>query len=180
VRNTPDLVTSNLASLHFYQLAFAAPKPPASTYDPAAAAQGEILFNSTARCATCHVPPLFTEPGWNMHRPEEIGIDSFQADRSPDHRYRTAPLKGLWTHTKGGFYHDGQFATIADVIDHYDSVFVLTLSDSDKQALEEYLKSLGDAPVTDAKGLLQSAFDFESRTRWIRLVGSNPSASGAV
>jgi hypothetical protein len=59
------------------------------------------------------VPPLFTEPGWNSHTPQEIGIDSFQADRSPDHRYRTSPLKGLWTHTKGGFYHDGRFATLA-------------------------------------------------------------------
>ena len=66
------------------------------------------------------MPPLFTEPGWNMHTPEEIGIDDFQADRSPDERYRTAPLEGLWTHTKGGFYHDGRFATLADVVDHYD------------------------------------------------------------
>jgi hypothetical protein len=54
---------------------------------------------------------LYTEPGWNMHLPEEIGIDSLQADRSPDERYRTAPPKGLWTHSTGGFYHDGRFAT---------------------------------------------------------------------
>lgn len=59
----------------------------------------------------CHVPPLYTEPGWNMHLPEEIGIDRFQADRSPDERYRTAPLKSLWTHSPGGFYHDGRCAT---------------------------------------------------------------------
>ena len=49
--------------------------------------------------------------------PEEIGIDAFQADRGPDERYRTAPLKGLWTHTKGGFYHDGRFATLLDVVE---------------------------------------------------------------
>ena len=60
------------------------------------------------KCATCHVPPLYTEPGYNMHTPSEIGIDSFQADRSPTHMYRTAPLAGLWTHQKGGFFHDGQ------------------------------------------------------------------------
>ena len=24
------------------------------------------------------------------------------------------PLSGLWTHTKGGFYDDGRFATLAD------------------------------------------------------------------
>ena len=70
----------------------------ASTRPPRRAAQ--TLFNGKAQCATCHVPPLFTEPGWNMHTPEEIGIDDFQAERSPDRRYRTAPLRGLWTHRK--------------------------------------------------------------------------------
>jgi len=29
------------------------------------------------------------------------------------------------THTKGGFYHDGRFATLADVVTHYDSCFSL-------------------------------------------------------
>jgi hypothetical protein len=51
------------------------------------------------------------------------GIDSFQADRSPTHSYRTAPLAGLWTHQKGGFYHDGRFPNLAAVIDHYDRNF---------------------------------------------------------
>ena len=77
-----------------------------------------------------------------MHTPEEIGIDRFQADRSPDHRYRTSPLKGLWTHTKGGFYHDGRFATLLDVVNHYDSCFGLGLSGEEKSDLVQYLKSL--------------------------------------
>jgi hypothetical protein len=29
------------------------------------------------------VPPIFTEPGYNLHTADEIGIDSFQADRGP-------------------------------------------------------------------------------------------------
>jgi len=142
IRNNPDLVTSNLASLHFYQLALPAPRAPFGSYDVGTASRGETLFSAKARCATCHVPPLFTEPGWNMHLPEEIGIDSFQADRSPDHRYRTAPLKGLWTHQKGGFYHDGRFATFSDVINHYNAFLGLGLSEGEKQDLVEYLKSL--------------------------------------
>jgi cytochrome c peroxidase len=88
------------------------------------------------------VPPLYTEPGWNMHTPEEIGIDSFQSDRSPDERYRTAPLKGLWTHSNGGFYHDGRFATLDDVVGHYDQFFALGLSAAEKADLVQYLKSL--------------------------------------
>ena len=77
-----------------------------------------------------------------MHTPEEIGIDSFQADRSPDHRYRTTPLKGLWSHQKGGFYHDGRFATLLAVVQHYNQAFNLRLSDHDMLDLVEYLKSL--------------------------------------
>jgi hypothetical protein len=142
VRNTPDRITPKLASLHLYQLALTAPEPPSRSFDRGDAARGKEIFNGPARCATCHVPPIFTEPGWNMHTPEEIGIDPFQADRSPDRRYRTAPLKGLWTHMKGGFYHDGRFATLLDVVNHYNGVFGLGLSEEQKRQLVEYLKSL--------------------------------------
>jgi len=142
VRNTPDLVTPKLAALQFYQLAIAAPKPPAGSFDSSAAERGKALFNGTARCSTCHVPPLFTEPGWNMHTGAEIGIDDFQANRAPDKRYRTSPLGGLWTHTKGGFYHDGRFATLPDVVQHYNSFFGLGLTDQQVHDLVEYLKSI--------------------------------------
>jgi hypothetical protein len=144
VRNNPDLITSKLAALHFYQLAIPAPKPPKGSFDETAAARGEVLFNGKADCARCHVPPLFTEPGWNMHTPDEIGIDDFQANRAPDRRYRTSPLKGLWTHQKGGFYHDGRFATLGDVVQHYNQFFGLGLGTPEINDLVEYLKSLSD------------------------------------
>ena len=142
VRNEPDLVTSKLAALHFYQLGIPAPKPPAGSFNEAAAERGKEVFSGTGKCAGCHVPPLFTEPGWNMHTPQEIGVDDFHANRGPDKRYRTSPLKGLWTHTKGGFYHDGRFATLRDVVDHYDTTFGLHLSEQEKRDLIEYLKSI--------------------------------------
>jgi hypothetical protein len=141
-RGTPDLVTSKLAALHFYQLAIPAPTPPRGSFDKAAALRGKEVFNGRAQCSSCHVPPLFTEPGWNLHAPAELGIDSFQADRSPTHKYRTAPLAGLWTHSRGGFYHDGRFATLAEVIEHYNRNFRLGLTDQEKVELIEYLKSL--------------------------------------
>lgn len=137
-----DRITPVLPALHVYQLALKAPKPPKGSYDAAAAQRGRDVFNGEGKCSTCHVPPLFTEPGYNMHRPDEIGIDSFQADRSPDGRYRTAPLRGLWTHSKGGFYHDGRFATLDAVIRHYDAFFDLGLSAAERADLEQYLKSL--------------------------------------
>ncbi|HEX6840976.1 MAG TPA: hypothetical protein VF113_05600 [Stellaceae bacterium] len=142
VRNTPDLITGKLAALQFFQLALDAPPAPRGSFDAAAAQRGQVVFNGAGKCATCHVPPLFTEPGWNMHKPEEIGVDSFQADRAPDHRYRTSPLKGLWTHMKGGFYHDGRFATLNAVVDHYNTAMALGLSPAQENDLVEYLKSL--------------------------------------
>jgi len=141
-RGVPDRVTPKLAALHFYQLALPAPAPPEGSFARTAATRGEALFNGKAKCATCHVPPLFTEPGNNLHAPAEIGVDSFQADRSPTRAYRTAPLKGLWSHQKGGFYHDGRFADLGAVIRHYDRHLGLRLGAEDLNDLVEYLKSL--------------------------------------
>ncbi len=136
------MITPKLAALHFYQLAIPAPKPQEGSFVGEASARGKVIFNGKANCASCHVQPLFTEPGNNLHAPSEIGVDSWQADRSPTHMYRTAPLAGLWSHQKGGFYHDGRFATLPDVIEHYDEFFKLGLTDQEKRDLSEYLKSL--------------------------------------
>ena len=141
-RGKPDLVTSKLAALHFYQLAIPAPKPPTGSFNLGAATRGKEIFNVKGQCAICHVPPLFSEPGENLHSPSEMGVDSFQADRSPTHMYRTAPLAGLWSHQKGGFYHDGRFASLDDVVNHYDTLRGLKLTEQEKRELVEYLKSL--------------------------------------
>lgn len=142
VRRSPDLITPKLVELQAYQLALRAPPAPAGSFNRQAAQRGETLFSGKARCAQCHVPSLYTEPGWPMHTATEIGIDDFQAKRSPDERYRTAPLRGLWTHLKGGLYHDGRFATLMDVVDHYDRHFSLKLTNAEKNDVVEFLKSL--------------------------------------
>jgi hypothetical protein len=142
VRGPDDQITSKLAALQFYQLAIPAPTPPKGSFNAAAATKGQALFNGQAKCATCHVPPLFSEPGWNMHTPAEIGIDDFQANRSPEKRYRTTPLGGLFSRQKGGLYHDGRFATLGDVVNHYNGVLGLKLTDAQKSDLVEYLKSI--------------------------------------
>ncbi|HKZ03913.1 MAG TPA: hypothetical protein VJU81_00460 [Methylomirabilota bacterium] len=143
IRNTPDLVTPKLSALNYYQMSLPAPRPPRDSFNAAAAERGRAVFGGKARCASCHVPPLFTEPGWPMHTAAEIGIDDFQASRSPDRRfYRTTPLGGLFTRAKGGFYHDGRFPTLDAVVAHYDRVLSLGLSGSETADLVEYLKSL--------------------------------------
>ena len=140
-RDTTDLITAKLAPLHLYQLSIPAPAAERNPFD-GRIRLGEALFNGKARCATCHVPPLYTEPGWNMHAPEDIGIDDFQANRSPDRRYRTTPLRGMVAKQKGGFYHDGRFANLMDVVNHYDQFFNLGLTDEEKRQLIVFIQSL--------------------------------------
>src|SRR5215472_3257983 len=138
----PDLVTPKLPGLQAYELSLTAPKPPPGSFDPAAAAAGKKLFDGPAECATCHVPPIFTQPGWDLHPGSQIGIDNFEADRSPTHMYRTTPLAGLWTHQKGGFYHDGRFPTLLSVVQHYNEVFNLGLTPAQENDLVQYLLSI--------------------------------------
>jgi len=138
--------------LQFYQLSIPAPKPRAGVdFDAAAAERGDELFSGKADCNRCHHEPLWTEPGWNAHKPADLKIDSFQADRSPDRTYKTMNLSALFVRerglfmnpaNKGRFYHDGRFQTLLDVVNSYNDRFGLGLTDQEKQDLVEYLKSL--------------------------------------
>ncbi len=142
IRAGNDEITAKLGALQFYQLAIPAPKPPAGSYDQTQANRGKALFSGKAHCASCHVPDLYSEPGSSLHTPAEIGIDDFESSRSPTGKYRTTPLRGLWSHQKGGFYHDGRFQTLDDVVVHYDQHFKLSLTSQEKKDLVEFLKSL--------------------------------------
>jgi hypothetical protein len=140
VMNTPDLITCKLPALRAYQHSIDAPKPPAGSFNKAAAARGKVIFLTKAKCAGCHAPPLYADNV--LHTADELGIDDFEAMRSPTGKYRTTPLGGLFTKTKGGFYHDGRYATLPDVVNHYNDYNKLHLSQAEKSDLVEFLKSL--------------------------------------
>jgi cytochrome c5 len=136
-----DRITQALRSLDFYQHWLPAPKPPRGSFNAAAARRGKAVFNGAGKCASCHMGSLGTAPGYNAVRPSAVCIDSFAADRGPDGTYTIAPLQALFTRSKRGFYHDGRFKTLLDVVNHYDSCFKLGLSSRQKSDLVEYLKS---------------------------------------
>jgi hypothetical protein len=154
IRTNPDedRVTKKLAALHTYQLAIPSPKPkPGIDFDNAAAVRGSAIYVGKAKCNFCHVKPLWTEPGWNLHSPEGLGLDDFQANRSPDRTYKTSNLAGLFVRenglfmdpkNKGRYFHDGRFATLLDTVNHYNAVFKLNLTEQEKSDLVEYQKSL--------------------------------------
>ena len=138
--NNPDLITSKLPALRAYQHSLKAPTPPPGSFNVAAANRGKGVFNGKAKCDNCHSGKLYTDN--SLRSAAQIGIDDFEAKRSPTGKYRTPPLGGLFARSKGGFYHDGRFASYIDVVNHYNNHFSLGLSQSQKDDLVEYLKSL--------------------------------------
>jgi hypothetical protein len=60
------------------------------------------------------------DEGRQIFRFDTFGDEAFWGDTLKLHQ---APLKGLFSHTKGGFYHDGCFATLGDVVHHYNNHF---------------------------------------------------------
>jgi len=136
-----DQITEPLRALDFYQRSLPVPKPPKGSFDPVAAARGAKVFNGVGKCSSCHMGSLGTAPGYNAVSPSAICTDSFQADRGPDGTYVIPPLQALFTRSKRGFYHDGRFKTLLDVVNHYDSCFNLNLTAQQKSDLVQYLKS---------------------------------------
>jgi mono/diheme cytochrome c family protein len=140
VSNPPDQIESKLPDLEAYQLSLAAPAPPPGTFDAAAAARGQEVFNGQGQCATCHAGPTFTDANTLLHPTSEVPTDPTHAERSATGMYRTTPLRALWQHAP--YFHDGSAATLDDVVDRYDSAKNLQLTPQQKADLVEYLKSL--------------------------------------
>lgn len=142
-----ELVLPKLPALLQYQLSLTAPPPPAGSFDKAAAQRGSALFSGAARCASCHIPPTYTDvlsgPDPSvplLHSPSEVGQDPSYALRSATKLYRTTPLRGLWQHPP--YFHDGSAADLLAVVNHYSTLFSLGLTPREKSDLVEFLKSL--------------------------------------
>ena len=134
-----DQVASKLPALRAYQRSLVAPPPPAGFYDPASAARGRLVFETSGDCVRCHVGPARSDQG-RLHDPAEVGMDPTYANRGTTGAYRTTPLRGLWQHPP--YFHDGSAPTLDAVVEHYDGLFSLGLTESQKRDLVEYLKSL--------------------------------------
>jgi len=137
----PDLVQRKLDPLRDYQFSLETPPPPKGSFDPDAAARGKKVFQGAGKCATCHIPPLYTDVNLGrLHDPAETGMDPAYAKRTTTGKYRTTPLRALWQHPP--YFHDGSAKTLADVVEHYDTFLKLKLNNGEKQDLVEFLKSL--------------------------------------
>ena len=147
INQPPDLVTPKLPALLDYQLRLRVPEPPAASFDKHAAQRGKDLFRKEAGCVTCHQTPNFTDVVSGpdprvpfLHDPVEVGMDPRYAARTATGKYRTTPLRALWQHAP--YFHDGSAPDLNAVVEHYDRLFALHLTASQKADLIEYLKSL--------------------------------------
>jgi len=147
ITQSPDRVTPQLPALLDYQLSLDTPRPPDGSFDRLAANRGQRVFRNEGRCDSCHRPPNFTdvltgpprsEPF--LHDPSAVGADPTYALRSATKKYRTTPLRALWQHPP--YFHDGSAPDLLAVVNHYDRLFGLGLTASQKEDLVEYLKSL--------------------------------------
>jgi len=139
---TPDLVTPALAPLREYQFSLEEPAPPHfKGTKNASARRGKKVFYGAGKCATCHQGPEYTDVNLGiLHDPAETGMDPAYALRTTTKKYRTTPLRGLVTHAP--HFHDGSAATLPDVVEHYNSVLHLNLTDRQKRDLVQFLKTL--------------------------------------
>lgn len=142
-REGDDLVTDKLPALQAYQFSIAAPAAPEGSYNIAAAERGKFLFNDKAKCATCHSGPAFTDvtDGGKLHpQSASVAVDKDYVKRSATKQWRVSPLRGVWQHPP--YFHDGSAETLADVVNRYNDVNNLGLTDNEKSDLTEYLKSI--------------------------------------
>ena len=140
IHAAPDLVTSKLPALLLYQVSLAAPAPPAGSVDTAAAQRGAAVFAGAGRCASCHVPPHYSDANTRLHAPAEVGTDPLLAQRGTTGQYRTTPLRGLWQHPP--YFHDGSAATLDAVVGHYIRTLSLTLTPQQRADLVQFLRTL--------------------------------------
>jgi mono/diheme cytochrome c family protein len=146
VQNPPDMVASKLAALQAYQLSISSPPAPTGSFDAAAAARGQVVFDGPGKCASCHAGTHFTDAPGKLHSPTEVvsepepnNAPSF-ASRSATKMYRTTPLRGLWQHAP--YFHNGVATTLDGVVEVYNTRNSLGLSAQQKADLVQYLKSL--------------------------------------
>jgi hypothetical protein len=139
ITQEPDLVTPKLPALLEYQLGLKTPPPPAGSFNRAAARRGAEVFNGVAQCATCHIPPTYTDAP-KLHDPDETGVDREYAKRSATGQYRTTPLRALWQHPP--YFHNGSASDLRAVVEHYNAKRSLGLTQKQKDDLIEFLKTL--------------------------------------
>ncbi len=114
--------------------------------DPAKASPAELrgqdLFFGKAKCASCHMPPYYTDN--TMHN---LQTEKFYAPQMingmkavGDGPIKTFPLRGI--KDSPPYLHDGRLLTLADTVEFFNLVLQLQLTKEEKSDLTEFMKAL--------------------------------------
>jgi len=111
---------------------------------PADLKAGYQLFMGKARCAQCHVPPLYTDRARHRVGPAAAG------DKAGEQGWRTPTLRGAAD--RSVFFHDASAPTLAAAIDAHlaggGELPTLALSAAERQQLVAFVTALtSKAPV---------------------------------
>lgn len=114
--------------------------------DPAKASpeelRGQDLFFGKAKCATCHVPPYYTDN--SMHN---LKVERFYKPQRYDGMLATAqgpiktfPLRGI--KDTPPYFHDGRLLTLDDTVEFFNLVLGTKLSTQEKRDLVSFMLAL--------------------------------------
>ncbi len=114
--------------------------------DPTKASQSELrgqeIFFGKGQCATCHVPPYYTDNSMhNLHLErffkEELVDGMVMTGDGP---IKTFPLRGL--KDSPPYLHDGRLLTLEDTVEFFNLVMETKLGAQDKKDLAAFLRAL--------------------------------------
>lgn len=129
--------------------------------------QGKQIFFQVGNCAACHGTETFTAPGPKNNGLNQTysdnGVGAVTGNTNQNGLFKTPSLRGI--EKSGPYMHDGRFATLAQVVEHYNSQVKphpnlspelrgpnnqprrLNLSAAQKDALVAFLRTLTDTGI---------------------------------
>ncbi len=114
--------------------------------DPAKATESEVrgqaLFFGKAECATCHIPPYYTDNLMHNLRVERFYTERMINGRkaSADGPIKTFPLRGI--KDSPPYLHDDRLLTLEDSVEFFNLVLALKLNDQEKNDLVAFMRAL--------------------------------------
>ncbi len=114
--------------------------------DPAKASEsekrGEVIFNGKGQCATCHVPPYYTDNLMHNLQTERFFKPQMINGRmaSADGPIKTFPLRGI--KDSPTYLHDGRLLTLEDTVEFFNLVSGTQLTADEKKDLVAFMRTL--------------------------------------
>jgi len=104
--------------------------------------RGEELFFGKADCASCHVPPYYTDNLMHNLKTERFFEPQMVNGRmaNADGPIKTFPLRGI--KDSPPYLHDGRLLTLEDTVEFFNLVLTTGLSETEKQDLVAFLRQL--------------------------------------